>query len=49
MKTSSKHVKLFYVVNLIMLASVIFMGHSALGATLVEIGSLDFSPRSSAS
>ncbi|HPZ43347.1 MAG TPA: rod shape-determining protein RodA [Bacillota bacterium] len=41
----SKHVKLFYVVNLIMLASVIFMGHSALGATRwIEIGSFRFQP-----
>ncbi|MDI9447991.1 MAG: rod shape-determining protein RodA [Bacillota bacterium] len=41
----SKHVKLLYVLNLIMLASVLFMGHSALGATRwIEIGSFRFQP-----
>lgn len=41
----AKHVKLFYILNLIMLAAVIFFGDSALGATRwVSIGSFRFQP-----
>jgi rod shape determining protein RodA len=41
----SKHVKFLYVLNLLMLASVLFMGHSALGATRwIEIGPFRFQP-----
>lgn len=41
----AKHMKLLYVLNLIMLAAVIFIGHSALGATRwISIGSFRFQP-----
>lgn len=41
----SKHMKVLYVLNLIMLAAVIFMGHSALGAQRwINLGPFRFQP-----